>query len=70
MQEMQETQASIPGLGRFPGGGNCNPVQHSHLENSMDRGDWRATVQGVAKNWTGLNENTDHKDYNVLPKVI
>ena len=28
---------SIPGLGRSPGGGNGNPVQYSHLENSMDR---------------------------------
>ena len=37
----------IPGLGRFPGEGNGNPLQHSHLENSMDRGAWRATVHGV-----------------------
>ena len=28
---------SIPGLGRFPGVGNGNPLQHSCLENSMDR---------------------------------
>ena len=28
---------SIPGLGRFPGEGNCNPLQHSCLENSTDR---------------------------------
>ena len=26
-----------------------NPLQHSCLENSMDRGAWLATVQGVAK---------------------
>ena len=25
--------ASIPGLGRFPGGGHSNPPQHSCLEN-------------------------------------
>ena len=30
---------SIPGLGRSPGEGNGNPLQHSCLENSMDRGD-------------------------------
>ena len=27
---------SIPGLGRFPGKGNGNPLQYSLLENSMD----------------------------------
>ena len=29
---------SIPGLGRSPGEGNINPLQHSCLEDSMDRG--------------------------------
>ena len=29
---------SFPGLGRFPGEGNGNPVHHSCLENPMDRG--------------------------------
>ena len=43
---------SVPGLGRSPGGGNGNPLQYSCLENSMDRGDWRATVHGVAKSQT------------------
>ena len=28
---------SIPGLGRSPGGGHGNPLQHSCLENPMDR---------------------------------
>ena len=28
----------IPGLGRYPGEGNGNPLQHSCLENPMDRG--------------------------------
>ena len=27
---------SIPGLGRFPGEGNCYPLQYSGLENFMD----------------------------------
>ena len=30
---MWETQGSIPGLGRSPGGGNGNPFQYSCLEN-------------------------------------
>ena len=42
----------IPGLGRSPERGNDNPIQYSHLENSMDRGAWRATVHGFAKNMT------------------
>ena len=36
--------SSVPGLGRFPGGGNGNPLQCSCLENPMDRGAWWATV--------------------------
>ena len=38
----------IPGLERSLGEGNGNPLQHSCLENSMDRGAWWATVHGVA----------------------
>ena len=32
----------IPGLGRFPGEGNGNPLQYYCLENPMDRGAWLA----------------------------
>ena len=46
---------SITGLGRCPGEENGNPLQHSCLENSMDRGAWRATVHGVAKSQTQLS---------------
>ena len=45
---------STSGSGRSPGGGNGNPLQHSCLENPMDRGAWRAAVHGVAKSRTGL----------------
>ena len=38
---------SIPGSGRSPGRGNGNLLQFSCLENSMDRGAWRAAVHGV-----------------------
>ena len=40
---------SIPGLGRSPGGGHGNPLQHSCLEIPMDRGARRASVHGVTK---------------------
>ena len=40
---------SIPGSGRSPGEGNDNPLQYSCLENLLDRGAWRATVQRVAE---------------------
>ena len=30
----------IPGLGRFPGEGNGNPLQYSCLENTMVGGAW------------------------------
>ena len=41
----------IPGLGRYPGEGNGNPLQYSHLENPMDGG-WQAIVHGVSKSQT------------------
>ena len=40
---------SIPGSGRSPGERNGYPLQHSCLENSINRRIWRATVHGVAK---------------------
>ena len=36
--------------------GNGNPLQHSCLENSIDRGVWRATVPGVTKSQTRLSD--------------
>ena len=43
---------SIPGSGRLPGGGNCNPVQYSCLDNPMDRRAWQAKVHRVTESWT------------------
>ena len=40
---------STPGLGRSPGEGNGTALQYSCLGNTMDRGAWWATVNGVAK---------------------
>ena len=40
---------SVPGWGRFPGGGYGNPLQYSCLVNPMDRGAWRATSMGLQR---------------------
>ena len=40
---------SIPGKGRSPGEGPDYPLQHSSLENSIDRGAWWATVLRVSE---------------------
>ena len=42
----------ITELGRSPRGGNGNPLQHSGLENPMDRGAWGAIVHRVAESDT------------------
>ena len=55
MQQFQDT-VSIRGLGRSPGEGSGNPLQYSCLENPMDRGAWKATVQRVAKSQTRLSD--------------
>ena len=56
---------SIPGLGRSPGNGNGNPLQYSCLENSKDRGAWRAArSQRVRHNLVGHSQtrlNNHHK---------
>ena len=47
----------IPGLGRFPGVGNGNPLQYSCLENPMYRGVWWTIIHGAAKE----SDLTEHK---------
>ena len=47
---------SIPGWERSPGGEHGNPLQYSCLGSPMDRGAWRATVHGIAKVQTQLNQ--------------
>ena len=43
-----------------PEEGNGTPLQYSCLESPMDRGAWWATVHGVAKSQTQLNEQSTH----------
>ena len=46
---------SIPGLGRSLEEGNDKPLQHSCLENPLDKGAWQAMVHGFTKNQTRLS---------------
>ena len=48
-------KGSIPGSGRYPEGGNGNPLQYSHLRNTRKRGAWQSTVYGVARSQTQLS---------------
>ena len=57
---------SIPGLGRSPGGGHGNPLQHSCSENPMDRGAWWFTVHRIAKNQTQLKQLSRQTGRNAL----
>ena len=63
---------SIPGLGRSPGRGHGNPLQYSCLENPMDRGAWKATVHGIAKDldtteWLTHFHNSNHGQTSAFP---
>ena len=69
---------SIPGLGRYPGGGHGNPLQYSCLDNPMDRRAWGPTVHGVAKSQTWLSDWTwmstghcqlEYESFKFLPKT-
>ena len=57
--------AWIPGLGKFSGEGNSNPLQYSYLENPTDGGGGWATVHGVANSWTRLSGIT-HSYFTML----
>ena len=54
---------SIPGSGRSLREGNGNPLQYSCLENSMDRGAWRATVHGIANSRRWLSDYSTIYNY-------
>ena len=71
---------SIPGLGRSLRRGNGNPLQYSHLENSMDREAWQARVLEVTKSQAQLCACThtkapleylafDHLFYDIFQKL-
>ena len=55
IQDLKDA-GSTPGLGRSLGVGNGNLLQHSCLENSMDRRVWQLTVHRVTKSQTQLSD--------------
>ena len=57
----------IPGLRRSSGEGNGNPLQYCCQGNSMDRGAWRATVHGVAKELDTTEANNTPQDTPAAP---
>ena len=58
MAELQETGFHPSLSWEISGGGNDNPLQHSCLDNPMDRGARWATVHGVTKSWIQLSTHT------------
>ena len=48
---------STPGSGRSPREANDNPLQCSCVQNSMDRGAWRAAAPGAAMSLTALSKH-------------
>ena len=57
---MQETWVRFLGWEESPSGKHGNPPQYSCLENSMNRGAWRATVHGVTKSLKRLKRLSMH----------
>ena len=48
-EDIRDDEGLIPGSGRSLGEGHGNSLEYSCLENPMDRGAWRAAVQGISK---------------------
>ena len=61
---------SIPDSRWSPGGGHGNPLQYSCVENSMDRGAWRATVCRVTLSQTWLSEHVCTHTCGACPIII
>ena len=53
----------IPRLGRSPEGEHGNPLQYCCLENPMNRGAWRSTVNRVTKSWIQLKQLSTHAQF-------
>ena len=58
-----------PVLGRSSREGNGNPLQYFCLGNPMDRGDWQATVHGVAKELNTTKQLNNNKKLNIMKNI-
>ena len=57
LRQIENQRIMISGINIVPAReGNGTPLQHSCLENLMDRGTWWAAVHGVAKSRTRLSD--------------
>ena len=61
-------RGSVPGMGRFPGGGNGNTLQYSWWGNPMDRGAWWVNPWGHKELKQELN-TTKHA-CNILSNLL
>ena len=61
-------RGSVPGLGRFPGGGNGNTLQDSGWANPMDRGAWWVNPCGRKEFKQELN--TTKRAGNILSNLL
>ena len=73
VQETKETRVRSR-VRKIAEGGNGNPLQNSCLETPMDRGNWQATVHGVAKSQTQMSDwaqgsETESLEFSVAPGV-
>ena len=59
---------SIPGSGRFLGGGNGNPFQYSCLKNPMGRDAWWSTVQSLKESDTTAHSTAQQQKNKLLIK--
>ena len=57
---------SIPGLGRFPGGGHGNLLQYSCLENPLENG--QRSLVGYSP-W-GCNDTTEQSSTHIKKKIL
>ena len=61
--DSKESACSVRELGLIPGREDPveNPLQYSCLENSTDRGAWRATIHGVTKSQDVTEQLSTHR---------
>ena len=70
LKRLRTESPDVSVLERIVGEGNGTPLQHSRLENPMDRGAWWAAVYGVAEGRTRLSDFTLTFHFHALEKEM